>query len=162
MEYTNLNVGFLGDNNLKNNSNYSMLSDLRDKKLSTIYDKIDTSSTDSTMSGLGVDNKSNGVDWQSGAAKGAQAGLASGSTSGVLMGAGLGAALTPGAFEAGLMSAGTGGLGVAGAGLVLSQLEQKQKAKAMQEQAIAEEANNRKQQTMAALNNLMNQRVSVA
>lgn len=153
MEYTNLNVGFLGNNNLKNNSNYSMLSDLRDKELSTIYDKIDTSSTDSTMSGLGVDNKSNGVDWQNAAAKGAIQGGSSGSLGGMLMGGGL---------SAGLMGAGPAGWGVAGAGLVLSQLEQKQKAKAMQEQAIAEEANNRKQQTMAALNNLMNQRVSVA
>lgn len=147
-----------GNSNLYSGSNYSMLSDMRDKRLSTVYDGLSNSSA-SELSELKTGDPS--VDWQSGAAKGAQAGMASGSLGGVAMGAGLGAALTPGAFAAGA-SAGPVGLGVVGAGLLLSQLEQKQKAKAMQEQAIADEANQRKQQTVAALNNLMNQRVSVA
>ena len=147
-----------GNSNLYSGSNYSMLSDMRDKRLSTVYDGLSNSSA-SELSELKADSPS--VDWQSGAAKGAQAGMASGSLGGTLMGGGLGAALAPGAFAAGA-SAGPVGLGVAGAGLLLTQLEQKQKAKSMQEQAIAEEANNRKMQTMAALNNLMNQRVSVA
>ena len=142
------------------NQYFNMLADMRDKKLKTVYDGVDTSTTSSTMDGIGVVKPEEGQ-WQKPAAQGLQAGMASGSLGGAAMGAGFGAVLSPGAFAAGA-SAGPVGLGVAGAGLFLSQLEQKQKAKAMQEQVIAEEANNRKQQTMAVFNNLMNQRVSVA
>lgn len=137
-------------------NNYSLLGDLRDRQLTTSYQ--DQNPQMDTMADL---NKSATPNWQNAAAQGAVQGGASGSVGSMLMGGGLGAALAPGAFAAGA-SAGPVGLGVAGAGLLLTQLEQKQKAKAMQEQAIAEEANNRKAQTMAALNNLMNQRVSVA
>lgn len=129
-------------------NNYSLLGDLRDRQLTTSYQ--DQNPQMDTMADL---NKSATPNWQNAAAQGAVQGGASGSLGGTLMGGGLSAAL---------MGAGPAGWGVAGAGLILSQLEQKQKAKAMQEQAIADEANQRKQQTMAALNNLMSQRVSVA
>ncbi len=129
-------------------NNYSLLGDLRDRQLATQYQ--DQNPQMDTMADL---NKSTQSNWQGPAAQGAMQGAASGSLGGTLMGGGL---------SAGLMGAGPAGWGVAGAGLILSQIEAKQKAKAMQEQAIADEANQRKQQTMAALNNLMNQRVSVA
>lgn len=132
-------------------NNYSLLGDLRDRQLTTSYQ--DQNPQMDTAADL---NKSANSNWQNAAAQGAIQGGSSGSLGGMLMGGGLSAGLM------GAGPAGPAGWGVAGAGLILSQLEQKQKAKAMQEQAIADEANNRKQQTMAALNNLMNHRVSVA
>lgn len=128
--------------------NYSLLGELRNKKLSTSYD--DQNPQMDTMADL---NKSVPNDsWKTAAAQGAVQGGGAG-ISGMLMGGGLNAAL---------MGAGPAGLGVAGAGLILSQIEAKQKAKQAQEQAIAAEAENRKAQTVSALNNLMRAGATVA
>jgi hypothetical protein len=128
--------------------NYSLLGELRNKKLSTSYD--DQNPQMDTMADL---NKSVPNDsWKTAAAQGAVQGGGAG-ISGMLMGGGLNAAL---------MGAGPAGFGVAGAGLILSQIEAKQKAKQAQEQAIAAEAENRKAQTVSALNNLMRAGATVA
>lgn len=128
--------------------NYSLLGELRNKKLSTSYD--DQNPQMDTMADL---NKSVPNDsWKTAAAQGAAQGGGAG-ISGMLMGGGLNAAL---------MGAGPAGFGVAGAGLILSQIEAKQKAKQAQEQAIAAEAENRKAQTVSALNNLMRAGATVA
>jgi hypothetical protein len=136
--------------------NYSLLGELRNKKLSTSYD--DQNPQMDTMADL---NKSVPNDsWKTAAAQGAVQGGQAG-IPGLLMGGGLGATLAPGAWAAGA-SAGPVGLGVVGAGLLLSKIEAKQKAKQAQEQAIAAEAENRKAQTISALNNSMRAGATVA
>ncbi len=127
-----------------NYGNYSILDDMR----------LKSGFEDQSMADLNQPVQPTTPAWQSGAAQGAMQGMVGGSAGNVAMGAGLGAALTPGAFATGAV-AGPAGLGVAGAGLLLTQLEAKQKAKQLEEQAIAQEAQNRKTATMNALSNLM-------
>lgn len=137
-----------------NADSFSIIPELRNKKLSTIYDNVDP------VKESKVEIESNAESWKTAAAQGAVQGGGAG-ISGMLMGGGLGATLAPGAWAAGA-SAGPVGLGVVGAGLLMSQIEAKQKAKQAQEQAIAAEAENRKAQTVSALNNLMRAGATVA